>query len=123
MALNNNLKYFGKPEIEFEDWLNLGEGSAPEALRALGVKGTDDELQEIYKRYFNGVVNGYGIRPHVYSDAKRVFERLHKMDKKIVVLSSHPTENVIKEEPKKDQSPKNIGSSFEQIILDRKSVV
>lgn len=89
------LRDYGKPTMTFEEWLPKTTLTPIEFLRNHGISDDPSKLWALYKKYFNEVIES-GIVPKVYPDAHNVFEYLKK-SKRVAVLSSHPTENLIRE--------------------------
>lgn len=79
----------------FEEWLVLTEKfpTVGALLRAHGIEGDDESLFEIYKRHYNEVVAS-GMKPEMYPGVPEVLRQLKLLNKPILVLSSHPVENL-----------------------------
>ncbi len=90
------LDHFGKPRISFEEWWARVPPTLPEFLAMHGIKCDRDEAYELYKKCLDEVI-AKGLVPTVYPHAREVFEYLHGTGRKIVVVSSHPQENLIQE--------------------------
>lgn len=83
----------GKPLEDFESFLATIKMTAPEAFAALGIPGTDEELQELYEKTLCRVKE-QGIHPVAYSDADATLSHLTSSGVRTAVLSSHPKDHV-----------------------------
>lgn len=92
------LKRYGKPGMNFEDWLPKTTLSVREFLANNGVTADPDQLFKEYTQLFNKV-RKEGINPVMYGDATEVLQALSDKRKKLIVVSSHP-ENNLRDEAK-----------------------
>lgn len=90
------LEMHGRPTLTFKEWLRESRASCFELLRSRGVEIDADLAQKLYTRCFDEFVNN-GYRSKVYDGAIEVFSLIKRVDKKIFVISTHPTKN-LKEE-------------------------
>jgi len=86
----------GRPTMSFEEWLPRTAMTPVEFFREHGVQGTGDELYRLYKGRLDEVVKS-GISPAVYPGASQALDTLRQQGKRVAVLSSHPSENLLKE--------------------------
>jgi phosphoglycolate phosphatase-like HAD superfamily hydrolase len=90
------LKHYGKPTMTFEEWLPRTTMTPVEFVRNSGVHASSDEIWNLYKDFFDNEIASGNV-PTVYPDAKNVLRYLQERDKLVVVLSSHPEDNLRKE--------------------------
>ncbi len=83
----------GVPVDDFDSFLSTIKMTAPEAFAALGIPGTDEELQELYEKTLRRVKE-QGIHPVAYSDADATLAHLTSSGVRTAVLSSHPEDHV-----------------------------
>ena len=60
-------------------------------------KISPEEVWALYTRHFAKLSNEGGVRPIIYKDVIQVLDFLKNKQKKIIVLSSHPHKNLLKE--------------------------
>ncbi len=101
-------EYYGLPKLKFEDWLTTLELTIDDwmakRLPGLDTIGGRERVREQYKQSFNAV-NQAGILPQAYSDSSSTLSHLTSLGKKIVVLSSHPQQNLENEAERYNLSP------------------
>jgi HAD superfamily hydrolase (TIGR01509 family) len=90
------LRKFGKPILTFDKWLQESMLDAAELFWKYEVKGTRENLNELYRQELSKV-HAKGIIPVVYSDVKDTLEYLNEKKIQLAVVSSHPKENLLKE--------------------------
>lgn len=90
------LRDYEKPTMTFEEWLPKTELTAVDFAIKQGIQEDPKIIDALYKKYFNEA-NEAGIVPKVYPDAHDVLEYLRGRDKIIAVLSSHPSQNLLRE--------------------------
>src|SRR3989344_5638761 len=90
------LRRFSKPIMTFEEWLPRTTVSPIEFLADHGVTGERDVLFALYKHYFDEAIKN-GIRPFAYDDLVDGIASVVDHDKRAVVLSAHPVENLMNE--------------------------
>jgi len=90
------LQHYDKPTMSFNEWLPITRLSAAEFLNQQGVEGSPEELNRQYQTELDLAIAG-GIKPTVYADAKEALTLLKNQGKNMVVLSSHPSENLFQE--------------------------
>jgi len=97
------LERYEIPRIEFDDWLSLSKGSASEFLIYMGVEEGrgSDYLENLYKGELD-VLEGEGTIPEAYDDSYPTFRELNQRGIPIVVISSHPEENLRNEAERYD---------------------
>jgi len=84
------LNEFGKPKMSFEEWKGRTTLSPREFLKNHGIDEDPEKLFELYARYFSEAP----VRPKVFPDVKETFSYLKSKNKNIVVISSHPEQNL-----------------------------
>jgi phosphoglycolate phosphatase len=109
-ANNELLKHYGKPTFTFEEWLPRTTLGVEEFLQNYGVCDQPEKMFDLYKSYLSEAINS-GIVPFVYADAHDTISYLKNQDKNLLVLSSHPTENLAKE-----AEEYNLLNFFEEIV-------
>ena len=87
------LKHYGKPRITFEEWLPKTTLSVREFGPVYNIDVDPDEIFEKYVKTFNEI-REKGLHPTIYSDAKEVLQKLSESGKKLILVSSHPEENL-----------------------------
>ncbi len=90
------LERYGIPRIEFDDWLSLSKGSASEFLIYMGVEEPEGYLENLYKRELDDL-GAEGVIPRAYEDSYTTLRELDKREIPILVVSSHPEENLRRE--------------------------
>lgn len=90
------LKHFNKPIMSFEEWLSKTTMTAVEFLINNGVDERPDKLFDLYKHFLNETIAN-GTAPIAYPDASNVLNYIKSKGIRTAVLSSHPTENLLKE--------------------------
>jgi phosphoglycolate phosphatase-like HAD superfamily hydrolase len=90
------LEAHGMQRMTFAEWLPKTQLSPREFFAAMGLTEDSDALFREYSEVF-AVIRDEGTHPFAYADAKNFFEKIRALNKKIVVLSSHPTEHLHKE--------------------------
>ncbi len=93
------LKHFGKPTVNFEEWLPKTTMTPIEFLANHGVHGDSEELFGLFKKYLDAAIES-GIVPIVYGDAKDTFSYIKNKGVTLAILSSHPSENLAEEAEK-----------------------
>jgi phosphoglycolate phosphatase len=87
------LSQYGKPVMSFEEWLPNTTMTPIEFFNNNGIFDDPQVLFNLYKKYFDEV-GKKGMRPTVYPDAYQTLKYLKDINKTLVVLSSHPEENL-----------------------------
>lgn len=90
------LRHYGKPTMSFEAWLAASKLTAAEFLLSQGVSADPSEFPPLYKRYLNEEIAAGNV-PRVYLGAAQALGHLKGKGVGLVVLSSHPVENLIRE--------------------------
>jgi phosphoglycolate phosphatase-like HAD superfamily hydrolase len=90
------LEEFSKPRITFEEWLPQTTLTPIEFLKNKGIYEDPEELFAKYKVYLDEAIKS-GIVPIIYPDIEDVFKYVIDKEIEIVILSSHPEENLINE--------------------------
>lgn len=90
------LKRYGKPGMTFEEWLPKTTLSVREFLANHGVIEDPDKLFEEYRKLLNQV-RKENIHPIIYKDAIKALRKLSGMGKELIVVSSHPENNLRQE--------------------------
>lgn len=90
------LKNYGKSPITFEEWLPKTTLSVRDFGPVYGITVDPEKIAEEYRQVFNQT-RERGTHPSVYLGAKDVLENLYKSGKQMVVVSSHPEENLFGE--------------------------
>ena len=88
----------GKSIMPFEEWCNSQSlfRSGRKFLRHYGIEGSDDELREMFRDAYLHVSRN-GIRPRIYPSAQDAITHLFSENRKLAVVSSHPTDFVLAE--------------------------
>lgn len=90
------LEKHGVKNRSFEEWLADIKSSAPEYFAYLGVKGDPATLLQEYEAGLTHVRHN-GIHPILYPDVVITLEGLIKKEKKLFVVSKHPTTHLHRE--------------------------
>jgi phosphoglycolate phosphatase len=90
------LEEYGKERIPFDTWLRETTLTPIGFLRNHGVHAEPNELFSSYIKHFNEVIES-GITPTVYPNANKTLKYLQQKGYILVVLSSHPRQNLLKE--------------------------
>lgn len=104
------LEDHGRKRINFEEWRRLSALTAAGFLRNCGVECDDKETYETYKGYFNQLIND-GHKPVVIPGAREALRSLNSSGRRLLVLSSHPAQNLRQEITKYD-----VDGLFENVI-------
>ncbi len=92
------LGHYGKNEesrMGFEEWRRRSRLTVVDFLTAHGIVADASEMNSLYKQFFNEEAKGKG--PVVYPNAAEALEHLQKKGITLVVLSSHPQQNLERE--------------------------
>lgn len=84
------LNQYGIPQIPFEIFKQNSTMTPREFLKGLGIKDDPEELFKLYTQYFSES----HIKPKVFPDVKDSLSFLKSKNKNIVIVSSHPEENL-----------------------------
>lgn len=98
---------------KYEDmptWLKTTTKSVQDWFLMRGAKASRDEIWDLYNRQFRTVLSE-GIKPAMYEDVPEVLRALADQGRKMIVVSSHPAENV-----KREAQEYGIESFFTTII-------
>ncbi|HLE07246.1 MAG TPA: HAD family hydrolase [archaeon] len=90
------LEHYGKPTMSFEAWLAASKLTASEFLQSQGVSADSSEFPPLYKKYLDEEI-AKGNVPQVYPGAAEALGHLRVKGVGLVVLSSHPVENLRRE--------------------------
>ena len=85
-----------KKRISLEQWKELSSLTPAGFLRNCGIPADEKETYETYKRYFNELVAN-GMHPEMIPEVDKTLEYLVSRGARLIVLSSHPHENLIHE--------------------------
>ena len=86
----------GRRGITFEEWRRLSGATPSGFLENCGIKADPDKTYDDYKRYFSEIVAS-GEKPNIFPGVRETLEELKKRGKRLIVLSSHPEENLAQE--------------------------
>jgi phosphoglycolate phosphatase-like HAD superfamily hydrolase len=90
------LESYGKPTFSFEEWLPETIAPAVSFARKFGISDSDEKIAETYQKYLDEIVDK-GTRPTILPGSEITLSLLKERNKKVALLSSHPTENLEKE--------------------------
>lgn len=90
---------FGLPKLTFKKWLPITTGTVFDYFQQNGVKEKPEKIYSVYRKYYQEV-NEEGLLPTVYPEAQNILGNLKKLNKKILVISSHPEEKLLAEAKK-----------------------
>ena len=112
------------PRISFDEWLPTTTASPREYFVARGVIENEDALFNEYTELYSEVRSG-GMHPFAYPDAKLFLNTLKQKSVPVLVVSSHPEQNLKKEAEEYGLSPlieKFIGSAKDKSVELKKIV-
>ncbi|MCD6575780.1 MAG: HAD family hydrolase [Nanoarchaeota archaeon] len=90
------LEKYGKKRMPFEIWLERTTLTPVEFMKNHGINETADEIYRMYTKYFNEAISE-GITPTPYPNSKNVLNYLTQRGYILIVLSSHPEQNLLRE--------------------------
>ena len=90
------LKYYGKPTMTFQGWLDASKLTASDFLQSQGVSADQSEFPPLYKRFLDEEIAAGNV-PIVYPNAQQALDHLRRKGIATVVLSSHPVQNLRRE--------------------------
>lgn len=87
---------YGRKRITLRQWKRCSAFSAAGFLRNCGIEADEAETYETYKEYLNELI-GRGMHPEMIEGVDKTLEQLLAREKRLIVLSAHPNENLLAE--------------------------
>lgn len=85
-----------EPILDFDEWLPQTRSGPQEFFKKRGTSASAEEIWNMYKLCLAEVLST-GAKPKIYPEVPEVISALRNSSKKLVVISSHPSNNLIDE--------------------------
>jgi phosphoglycolate phosphatase-like HAD superfamily hydrolase len=88
-------KQYAKPMLSFEEWKEMFTLPPINFIHNHGIYDEPEKIFALYEKFYDESKKQHPPKP--VHDAKNTFQQLKQKGKKLVILSSHPKENLMEE--------------------------